>query len=233
MSKSTHGEPAQTAQRAAEDDHVAGLTRRTVLAGAAVTTAAVTVGVDTPALAQSADLNSPQDMDAFVKLSAALTGVAAGKLAPATDSIEIKQDYFKWVNAKQPAAFVSLLQIAKAAALQIPTDNGGVIAQDKVDQLVKTIEAREDTKFLAHSIVLMWYLGSWYEPSDLKALTGPTPPRFIDHTVISPKAYTQGWLWRVVQAHPMGYSELQFGYWTREPEPIADFITVRLKGKGT
>jgi hypothetical protein len=31
----------------------------------------------------------------------------------------------------------------------------------------------------------------------------------------------------------MGYSDMQFGYWAREPAPLEDFITVRTKGKGT
>jgi hypothetical protein len=224
MSKLTRPILAQTAEDAG-DDMSAAITRRTVLAGAAATTAAATMGANTPAGAQGADFR--RDMDPFVNLSAALTGIAAQKLAPATDSIVIKDDYFRWVNEKEPAHFVSLLQIAKSAGLQIPQDNGGVIAQDKVDQLVRAIEGNDDLKFLARSIVLMWYLGSWYQPDDLKALTRPNPPQFIDHTVISPKAYTQGWLWRVIQAHPMGYSDLQFGYWNREPEPLVDFIGVR------
>ena len=38
--------------------------------------------------------------------------------------------------------------------------------------------------------------------------------------VISPAAYTQGWTWRVAQAHPMGYSELRFGYWAKDPLPL-------------
>jgi len=41
--------------------------------------------------------------------------------------------------------------------------------------------------------------------------------------VISPKAYTQGWALKVAQAHPMGFSEMQFGYWTRPPNPRSDF----------
>jgi len=42
--------------------------------------------------------------------------------------------------------------------------------------------------------------------------------------VISPTAYTQGWTWRVAQAHPMGYSELRYGYWAEEPLPLGDYI---------
>jgi hypothetical protein len=220
MSKSTHREPVQAAQSAVEDDHASGLTRRTVLAGVAATTAVVTVGVDTPAVAQSA--NPDSDMGTFVTLSAALTGIAEGKLAPATDSIMIKQDYFKWINEREPAAFVSLLKIAK--------DNA-----NSPQVMIEKLQATDDTKFLARSIILMWYLGSWYAPGDLKKLVESRSlpkPVFIPHTVISPKAYTQGWVWRVAQAHPMGYSDMQFGYWTREPAPLDDFIT-RTKVRGT
>jgi hypothetical protein len=236
MSKSLHREPAPPAQSTLDDDHIAGLTRRTVLAGAAVTAAAVSIGMDTPAIAQSADPDSPQDMAAFVKLSSALTGIAASKLAPETDPIEIKQDYFNWINTKKLPAFATLLQIARAAPFEIPTGQGNesIIKQADVDKLVRAIEAKgDDTKYLARSIVLMWYLGSWYEPGKLKELVDKSSdPPFIPHTVISSNAYTQGWVWRVAQAHPMGYSELQFGYWTRAPQPLEDFITSRSKGKG-
>jgi hypothetical protein len=219
MSKPTHREQAQAAQGAVED--AAGITRRTVLAGVAATTAVVTVGVDAPAVAQSA--NPDSDMATFVQLSEALTGIPAGKLAPSTDSIGLKQDYFRWVNDKERAKFASLLKIAKENA-------------SSSQAMIEKLQATDDTKFLARSIVLMWYLGSWYTPDDLKKLvdsrSSPTPD-FIPHTVISSKAYTQGWVWRIAQAHPMGYSDMQFGYWAREPAPLEDFITVRTKGKGT
>jgi hypothetical protein len=217
MSKPTRGERAPE-EGAPEDDRASGLTRRTVLAGVAVTTAVVTVGVDAPAVAQS----TISEMDAFVELSAALTGIRKEKLAPATDSIGLKQDYFRWVNDKEPAKFASLLKIAK--------DNA-----NSSQAMIEKLQATDDTKFLARSIVLMWYLGSWYTPDDLKKLvdsrSSPTPLP-IPHTVISPKAYTQGWVWRIAQAHPMGYSDMQFGYWTRDPAPLEDFI-FRTTSKGT
>jgi Membrane bound FAD containing D-sorbitol dehydrogenase len=223
MSKSTRRERSQQAQSAPEDDRAYGLTRRTVLAGVAVTTAVVTVGVDTPAVAQSAI----SDMEAFIQLSVALTGIPAGKLAPATDSIGIRQEYFNWLNEKEPAAFASLLNIVKRKI----ADNKETAPQTMIDEL----RTNEDTNFLARSIVLMWYLGSWYSPDDLKRLVDEKSsrvPLFVPHTVISPKAYTQGWVWRIAQAHPMGYSDMQFGYWAREPAPIEDFIS-RTVAKGT
>jgi hypothetical protein len=102
--------------------------------------------------------------------------------------------------------------------------------------MIDELRTSDSTNFLARSIVLMWYLGSWYSPANLKRLVDERSswvPVFVPHTVISPKAYTQGWVWRIAQAHPMGYSDMQFGYWAREPAPLEDFITVRTKGKGT
>jgi hypothetical protein len=189
-------------------------TRRTLLAGAAAATAAATVAtLGTAPPARAADPNSAQDMLDFVALSAALTGVMAAKLAPAADPIDIKRDYFKWVSESRPAAFEKLLNIVR--------DNRNAPAQAIIE-----VQADPESKFLARSIVLMWYLGAWYDPDDLKMLAEPPPsPREVSHKVISAKAYSQGWVWRVAQAHPMGSSDMQFGYWQRKPNPERpDFI---------
>jgi hypothetical protein len=190
-------------------------TRRTLLAGAAAATAAATVGtLSTTAPARAADPNSAQDMSDFVTLSAALTGIMATKLAPAAEPIDIKRDYFKWLSEKRPAAFEKLLNIVR--------DNRNTPAQAIIDK----VQSDAESKFLGRSIVLMWYLGAWYDPDDLKMLAEPPPsPPEISHKVISAKAYTQGWVWRVAQAHPMGSSDMQFGYWQRKPNPERpDFI---------
>jgi Membrane bound FAD containing D-sorbitol dehydrogenase len=190
-------------------------TRRALLAGAAAATAAATVGtLSTTAPARAADPNSAQDMSDFVTLSAALTGIMATKLAPAAEPIDIKRDYFKWLSEKRPAAFEKLLNIVR--------DNRNTPAQAIIDK----VQSDAESKFLGRSIVLMWYLGAWYDPDDLKMLAEPPPsPPEISHKVISAKAYTQGWVWRVAQAHPMGSSDMQFGYWQRKPNPERpDFI---------
>jgi hypothetical protein len=79
---------------------------------------------------------------------------------------------------------------------------------------------------LARSIVLMWYLGAWYDPDHLRALAErPNPPEEASSfRVISSTAYTQGWVWRIARAHPMGYSDLQFGYWQRKPPELPKLI---------
>jgi hypothetical protein len=239
------GQDGRLTQSAKDDDPAGRFTRRAVLAGAAAATAAVTVRtIDTPAYAQSVDSNSPPDMVAFVLLSAALTGIAEPKLAPGftslpaaqpgapplpidieksipgSDPVDIKRDYFNWVNERHPAAFETLLRIAKDNANGLPNRAQAII--DKVqftDDSTKTA-SEVDAKYLARSIVLMWYLGAWYDPDTLRTPNASA----LTYKVISPKAYTQAWALRVARAHPMGFSEMQFGYWNREPNPLPDFI---------
>jgi hypothetical protein len=192
------------------------LTRRTVLTGAAATTATITVGsIDAARGATAAD--PAKSMSLFIDLSAKLTGIAASRLNPSKDPINIKQVYFD--QARKHPAFNDLLRQFDSKKDQ--ADVIEIILQTKSDQ------PKSDVVYLARSIILMWYLGAWYEPSELRRFNSPNPPkRFIKYRVISRAAYTQGWVWRVAQAHPMGYSEWEFGYWSQPPKPRSDFIGV-------
>jgi hypothetical protein len=213
----------------ATDDEAGGITRRTVLAGAAATAAATVVAVDPPARAHSVDPQSREDMVTFVLLSAALTGIAENKLAPGfdlqklvpgSDPVDIKRDYFNWVNEREPAAFENLLRIAKENAGGQPDPTQSILAKVPAGDDATLTQSEIEAKYLARSIVLMWYLGAWYDPHKLR-MSDASP---FDFKVISPKAYTQAWALRVAQAHPMGFSEMQFGYWTRESKGLSDFI---------
>lgn len=224
MSKSRHHDRNQTAPSALDERQIGEVSRRTMLAGAVATTAVAAVAVsDVPAYAHGASPDSREDMMAFLVLSAALTGVHVGTLAPefsqtkgnllgsdpGTDPINVKNDYFKWINASNAPTFEKLLQIAKDHSASAPN----TISQEIITQ----VNASDDTKYLARSIVLLWYLGSWYKPEDLQKNASPGTRALTFSKVLSAKAYTQGLLWQIAQAHPMGYSNLQFGYWSREP----------------
>jgi hypothetical protein len=125
-------------------------------------------------------------------------------------------------NERCPAALEYLLQLVRKN-LNASNRDEAIIAALQLDDDKTKRPSDVDAKYLARSIVLMWYLGAWYEPAELKALR-KDPTRVPKFDVVSPKAYTQAWAWRVAQAHPMGFSEMQFGYWTRPPNPRTDFI---------
>jgi hypothetical protein len=232
----------------ADDEQAGTLTRRTVLAGVAATTVAATVAV-APASAGSVDPNSREDMVLFVLLSSALTGLPPAKLAPGfalappptnpptvppppvdlsksvpgSDPVDIKREYLTWANGKYPSGLEGLLNLIRKN-LNLPNRDQAIIDALQFNDDDKSKTASDvDAKYLARSIVLMWYLGAWYEPAELRAVR-KDPDRVPVFQVVSPKAYTQAWALRVAQAHPMGFSEMQFGYWTRPPNKIADFI---------
>jgi len=170
-------------------------------------------------------------------LSSALTGIAETRLAPGfgplpkpptpivfedlssgSDPVNVKLEYFKWVNERHPATFETLRRIAKDNLNAPPNRELAIIGKIPTGDDTELTRSEIDLKYLARSIVLMWYLGGWYDPDKLQT------PNASDFKVISPKAYTQGWALKVAQAHPMGFSEMQFGYWTRPPNPRSDFI---------
>ena len=180
-------------------------TRRKVL-GVAAGTMATAMGA--AQLTEPAVADDAADLDLFVKLSAALTGIDVLLLAPLRDPLQIKRIYLK--QAKSDAAFESLMQIARAN----PADPAGA-----ADNIMNNKDPK--IKYLGRSIILAWYLGAWYQPA---VLAQTPPPSSLDPKIISPTANTQAWAWRVAQAHPMGYSELRFGYWSDEPLPLDDFV---------
>jgi hypothetical protein len=207
---------------ATSSEHDGSFSRRAMLAGTVATTAVAAVApISGSAYAAGPDVSSPLDMMAFLLLSEALTGVDKQLLAPefdpktndpGTDPINIKNDYFRWINGKDStSSFTTLLKFVK--------DN----PKSSQGEIIAFVNAgNDDIKFLARSIVLLWYLGSWYEPKDLRTQATAAKPDRISSEVVSPKAYTQGLVWQIAGAHPMGYSNLQFGYWSRNPRDPND-----------
>jgi len=152
------------------------------------------------------------DMDNFVKLSAALTGIEPATLAPGIDPINVKQELFDKARTEVPATFAQALTIA-----------GNTPTNTLADVLIN--QSGDEVRFLSRSIMLLWFLGQWFAPADLKRYAVPNPPAApIPTTVVSSKAYTQAWIWKVAQSHPMGYSDWRFGYWNSAPPPLNDFI---------
>jgi hypothetical protein len=211
---------AQASKPSTRDD---GVSRRTIVAATVVTATLAVSRLADPAYGQGLNPDSAPDMLAFVLLSEALTGVDKLVLAPelsgsnpGTDPINIKNDYFRWINAKDStSSFATMLAFVK----RNPTPS----APDIIT-FVNTSN-NDDIKFLARSIVLLWYLGSWYPPKNLKDQATAPKPALISSEgveVVSPKAYTQGLIWQIAGAHPMGYSNLQFGYWSHNPSDPND-----------
>lgn len=153
--------------------------------------------------------NVPTDLDRFVRLSSALTGVAATQLKPALDPIGIADQYLATLRRSiDPKILQSLL----AAVPEAP------VATIDVAYLL------DDPTLgpIARSIIKLWLLGSWYDPLNPSSAV----------RVVSAQAYKESLVWRVMQSHPMGYSMFSFGYWAEEPPALDQFLTLSSPEQG-
>jgi hypothetical protein len=157
--------------------------------------------------------STPDPLDQFVALSAILTGIAADKLHPQLDTHGTAAAYLAYATQQGGSAFTGLLALYAQNSTQPPDTIAKLILQ----------QSGQATANIAQAVTLMWYLGAWYPPAGLAAYQADqsVPAPFV---VISSDAYTQGWAWRVGQAHPMGYSDLRFGYWNGPPQALADLV---------
>jgi hypothetical protein len=222
------------------------ITRRDIINGIVGTTTAAVFGSSLTATAQPVQGEQQREDDAlhgdaiknfhrFIRLSAVLTGIDGAQLAPtfafADNSAHVpastgsdptnahKLAYFD-LAFKHPA-YPNLLSVFETAVQSVPPTDVTHLDQIAV-QLLKT----DGIKELARSIVLAWYFGAWYE--------WPVEPSGKPRsTVVSADAYSQGWVWRIAQAHPPGYSNLRFGHWAFEPSAAFNLDNFQLKALST
>jgi hypothetical protein len=167
-------------------------------------------------------MSTDPNFNNFVGLSAILTGYQPGDLAPSIDPIGQASEYLNWIEQRQDVDQQTFLQmlsiyqtIAQNVAAQLPPfdPNNPTPAQaTMLSELVgQQILSDPGMASIARRIIRLWYLSAWYT-------TEPPDPQ-SDGEIISMNAYTLGLAWDAAQAHPMGYSELHFGYWAVTPPP--------------
>ncbi len=146
-------------------------------------------------------MSTDPNFNNFVGLSAILTGYPQDQLAPPIDPIEQASEYLNCMlqNADQ-AAFLKTLSTYQNIAAQFPP-------AEQPAQVQQQILADPAMGDIARRMIRLWYLSTWYT----------TEPPGFDGQVVSMNAYTMGLAWDAAQAHPMGYSELHFGYWAVAP----------------
>jgi hypothetical protein len=208
------------------------ITRRALLSGVTAAAAAAALGSITP---QAAFANSPESPElTFSKLSAALTGIDQKILAPGVDPLGMNHEIYTKVNENKKNADTLQAMLQKFSAADLDKKKDAVTAMMKP---APNDVLGEKMRFVGRSIILAWYLGAWYDPKDLKkhfydpavknqgyySYRRYSKDVLIPHSVLSPNAYTGSLVWRAMQAHPMGYSNLQFGYWAELPPEIAVF----------
>ncbi len=148
----------------------------------------------------------------FANLSAALTGFQASFIRPFLDPVNLSGTFYEFAVAQVGQPMMdALLSEFQTLSTQTPA----LTPQQIADTLLEVTSATPSNQaLLCQTIILMWYLGSWY------------PPPFQTggfQQVISSQAYTKSLAWNLAQAHPMGFSAFTFGYWSQPPASLETF----------
>ena len=155
----------------------------------------------------------PTDDKLFLELSAKLTGIAVnsgrpakpGDLDPRNSPVPQAAAYFQLLMSWEGGApFKNLLQKYRELRQQPVTAEG-----------IRKLLVDRELGPVCRSILKLWYLGAWYPPDR---------PRVASH-VVSTQAYVESLVWKVMQAHPAGYSMGPFGHWGDAPPALEQFVT--------
>jgi hypothetical protein len=148
----------------------------------------------------------------FANMSAALTGFQPSFIRPFLDPVNLSGTFYSFAVSQVGQSMMDALMSAfDALSSQSPPPSPQIIADTLLEVSSPT---PSDQALLCQTILLMWYLGSWYPPP---FQTGGL------QQVISTQAYTKSLVWNLAQAHPMGFSAFTFGYWSQPPASLDTF----------
>jgi hypothetical protein len=145
-------------------------------------------------------------VDAFLRLSAALTGFDRMELLGTGMVRRHYDELTRIIGARQVGTLL-------AAASRVESDHPA--SGEDFDRAFRE-RILDDNRFgpVARRIVRMWYVGSWAQlPREWRNTYGATSLD-MDH-VVSAAAYREGLAWVAAGAHPMGAKQQGFGAWAR------------------
>ena len=133
-------------------------------------------------------------MDEFLALSSLLTGLASLKTVdPSSVESRMATDYLRLLKDQFGPGFTALLTIYRNAATK----------PDPLATLLADAGFTGDAEGAAKQIVNIWLLSQYGGP-------GKLPDQDAGF-------YEKGFVWPAINAHPIGFSHLNYGYWSEKP----------------
>lgn len=154
--------------------------------------------------------------DQFNGLSALLTGFSINKIAPKINVNEdtINKPYLnEWqtkVASESGDANLSNQILAMYAKLVGDTTT---LSSEQKKSIGEQILAVHEFEMPCRKLIYLWYMGAW---PTLVPGEGLAKDR-TSFEILSTDSYSAGLVWQVMQAHPMGDSNLPYGRWGGEP----------------
>ncbi|WP_157768268.1 hypothetical protein, partial [Burkholderia ambifaria] len=162
----------------------------------------------------------------FVDMSAALLGIDRRVLEPPVqpDDMCLSSAYYDLATRAAPDGMIQLMreferrvssgQSEAAIAHALLTAGADLPRPDAVGTF-------------ARLTMLMWLFGVWYGATECvrqpAARAHITDEGYQSDFVVSARAYRAGWIWKIAQAHPPGFSQFSFGSWADPAPSLAEY----------
>lgn len=152
----------------------------------------------------------------FLEFAATLVGVSQKVVSQAEDAAQYLEHFATMANqfpTRQGSVDDLLLLYAGVRSTMSPDQAVAAILSGAYDGPTK---GPKDWKFSAMSRSLMNFLllGMWFNPND------PTDEGMI----MTSSLYSEGLVWLIAQAQPVGASKLRYGHWAKPPPPLNTLI---------
>jgi hypothetical protein len=164
----------------------------------------------------------------YLAASSALLGVPASALSPPAeqDDIQLQFMYSSMCNGANSHATLAFTNTYvelrdqglsdQEIAARLLTFSPGPPAAIRTDEVGT----------MARLTMQMWLFGVWYGGTEVATVTPSnqwiTGDWAVD-MVVSARGYKSSWIWRMAQAHPMGFSHFNFGSWADTPPSLEDY----------
>lgn len=162
----------------------------------------------------------------FIEVCSVLLGIGPKILKPDLDQdgFSIGDVYYSVAQKANPNGVATLVNAYNELKVQ------GKTSQEIADLLLLTPVAtprQDEVGSFARLSILMWLYGSWNGGTEIGhvslAKSWIAADEYQRDFVVSGRAYKDGWIWRIAQAHPMGFSQFNFGSWADDPPTLADY----------
>ncbi|WP_440874198.1 hypothetical protein [Thalassotalea sp. PLHSN55] len=163
--------------------------------------------------------NDQQGMEAFIGLSAVLTGFNQSIIAPQLDPVDIKSTYLSFwrenTDVNEQGLSDRILSLFSTLNSKLPALTEQQIGEHMLDD-----EQGQAFVLACRNLIFLWYMGAW--PTVIDNGNDETQG-MTDSSLLSSESYTSGLVWQVMQAHPMGDSNYRYGYWSNPPADLSDY----------